>query len=191
MSLDLPDELVWAISFIGLPWPQVEEDQLHEYAAHLRTYAAAIADAHGGATANLRALGADWSGDSYEALLDRWSHASGHIHEVVDVCHGFADAMDVAADAVFVAKAGIIVALTAMVAEFVAEQAAAVATFGLAEFANVAIVGSTRFIVKGLLDQLEQAAIAEALQVALTPLQASIEKAVSGLVLHELEAALS
>ena len=42
MSLDLPDELVWAINFIGMP----EEDQLHEYAARLRTYAASIADAH-------------------------------------------------------------------------------------------------------------------------------------------------
>ena len=191
MSLDLPDELAWALNFIGFPWPQVEEDQLREYATHLRSYAASISDTHTGATASLTSLGADWSGDSFDAMVNRWSHASSHIHEVVTVCNDFATAMDVAAEAVEIAKKGIIVALTAMAVEFAAEQAAAIVTFGLAEFANVAIVGGTRFIVRGLLQQLEQVAIAEGLQLALTPLQAGIQKAVEGLVLRELEATLA
>ena len=91
----------------------------------------------------------------------------------------------------FAAKVGIIGALTAMAIEFAAEQAAAVATFGLAEFANVAIVGTTRFIVRGLLSQLEQMTIAEGLTLALSPLEEKLQAAVKDLALHGVEAALS
>ena len=192
MSLDLPPELEWAINFIGLPWPSIEEDQLRDYATHLRTYASALTSTHADARATVLALSADNYGESIEAVVDRWGHlSSNHIHELVAGCNGFADALDVVADGVVTAKVGIIAALTAMAVEFVADQAAAVATFGLAEFATVAIVGTTRWIVKGLLNQLEQVVIAGALQIALTPLENKLEEAVRGLALHGVEAALS
>jgi hypothetical protein len=125
-------------------------------------------------------------------VVDRWGHmSSNHIQQLVAGCNDFAGVLEVVADGVVIAKLGIIAALTAMAAEFVADQAAAVATFGLAEFATVAIVGTTRWIVKGLLNQLEQAVIAGALQVALTPLEGKLEEAVRGLALRGVEAALS
>ena len=192
MSLDLPPELEWAINFIGLPWPGIEEDALREYATHLRTYSSALTTTHGDARATVLALSADNFGESIDAVVDRWGHlSSNHIQELVAGCDGFADALDVVADGVVTAKVGIIAALTAMAVEFVADQAAAVATFGLAEFATVAIVGTTRWIVKGLLNQLEQVVIAEALQIALTPLEGKLEEAVRGLALHGVEAALA
>jgi hypothetical protein len=192
VSLDLPPELEWAINLIGLPWPGIEEDQLREYATHLRTYGSALTSTHGDARATVLALSADNSGESIEALVDRWGHmSSNHIQELVAGCNAFADALDVVADAVVTAKVGIIAALTAMAVEFVADQAAAVATFGIAEFATVAIVGTTRWIVKGLVNQLEQVVIAGALQIALTPLESKLEEAVRGLALHGVEAALS
>jgi hypothetical protein len=117
--------------------------------------------------------------------------SSNHIQQLVTGCNDFADVLDVVADGVVTAKVGIIAALTAMVAEFVADQAAAVATFGVAEFATVAIVGTTRWLVKGFLNQLEQAVIAGALQVALNPLESKLEEAVRGLALRGVEAALS
>lgn len=192
MSLDLPPQLEWAISLIGLPWPSIEEDQLREYATHLRTFASSLAATHGDARGTVLALSADNFGESIDAVVDRWGYASSaHLQNLVDACHGFADALDVTADGVFTAKVGIIGALAVMAAEFVADQAAAVATFGVAEFATVAIVGTTRWIVKGFLNQLEQVVIAEALQIALTPLENKLEEAVKGLALHGVEAALS
>jgi hypothetical protein len=192
MSLDLPPELEWALGFVGLPWPSIEEDQLREYATHLRTFASSLAATHGDARGTVLALSADNFGESIEAVVDRWGHASSaHLQNLVDACNGFADALEVAADGVVTAKLGIIAALTAMAAEFVADQAAAVATFGLAEFATVAIVGTTRWIVKGLLNQLEQVVIAEALQIALAPVESKLEEAVKGLALHGVEAALT
>jgi hypothetical protein len=192
VSLDLPGELEWAIGFLGLPWPAIEEDQLREYALHLREYASSLAGTHADARNTVLSLSADNYGESIDALVDRWGHSSSaHLHELIEGCNNFATALERVADGVVVAKVGIIVALTAMVAEFVAAQAAAVATFGLAEMAALAIVASTRFIVKGLLNQLEQVVIAQALTVALSPLEDKLEQAVKGLALHGVKAALS
>src|SRR5713101_4099956 len=105
MSLDLPPELEWAISFIGLPWPSIEEDQLREYASHLRTFASSLAATHGDARGTVLALSADNFGESIDAVVDRWGYASSaHLQDLVEGCNAFACALEVAADGVVAAK---------------------------------------------------------------------------------------
>ena len=192
MSIDLPPELVFAIGLVGLPWPEVEEDQLRTYAEHLRTFASSLADTHSTAHARIGALSATNSGPSYEALVERWAHvSSAHMHELVDGCHTLAAALETAAEAVEVAKKAIIVALVVLAAAFVADQAAAIATVGLAEAALPVAIEVSRVAMKGALDQLEQMAIAEALQAALGPLEDRLAAAVQGMVLRDAEAALA
>jgi hypothetical protein len=192
MSIELPDELVWAIDMIGLPWPSVDEDQLRAFATHLRTYASSMSETHGAAHARIGELSADYSGPSYEALAERWAQASSsHMTALMDGCHVFADALDVAADAVTVQKGVIIAALAAMAAEFAAEQAAAIVTFGLAEFANAAIVGTTEFIVREALSQLEQQVLGAVLQAAIGPIEDRIAAAVQGMVLRGVQSVLT
>src|SRR5215469_8235198 len=182
MSIDLPPELVFVIGLVGLPWPEVEEDQLRTYAEHLRTFASSLSDTHGTAHARIGGLSATNSGPSYEALVERWAHfSSAHVHELVDSCHTLAAALDAAAEAVEVAKKAIIAALVIL----------ATATVGLAEAALPAAIEVARFAVKGALDQLEQMAIAEALQAALGPLEDRLAAAVQGMVLRGAEAALA
>jgi hypothetical protein len=192
VSIELPEELVWAMNFIGLPWPTVNEDQLTACATHLRTYASSLSDTHGVARAQISALSGTYASPSYEVLAERWAHfSSTHVSQLVEACHLLADALDVAADVVVGVKGAIIAALVAMAAEFVAEQAAAVATFGLAEFASMAIVETTKLLVRDALNQLEQQLIAEVLQAALSPLESRLESAVQGMVLQGVEAALA
>jgi hypothetical protein len=192
VSLDLPEELAWALNLIGLPWPTVEEDQLRAYATHLRSYATSLSETHGAAHASIGTLSASYSSPSYDVLAERWSHfSSQHVTGLVEACHTFGQALDVAADVVVGVKAAIIAALVAMAAEFVADQAASIATFGLAEAATVAIVEGTRMIVKAALDQLEQQVIAEVLMAALGPLEDRLEAATEGMVLRGVEAALA
>jgi hypothetical protein len=93
--------------------------------------------------------------------------------------------------AVVAAKGAIIGALVAMAAELAADQAAAVVTLGIAEAAIPALIGATRLIVKGMLDQLEQQLLAEVLQAALTPLEDKIASALQNMVLQGVEAALA
>jgi hypothetical protein len=192
MSIDLPAELVFAIGLIGLPWPEVEEDQLRTYADHLRSFAASLSDTHSAAHARIGALSASNSGPSYEALLERWARvSSSHMHELLDGCHTLATALDTAAEAVEIAKKAIIAALVVLAAVFVADQAAAVATLGLAEAALPLAIEAARLAVRGALDQLEQMAIAEAIQAAMGPLEDRLAAAVHGMVLRGAEAALA
>jgi hypothetical protein len=129
MSIDLPPELQIAIGLVGLPWPDVEEDQLRNYADHLRAFAASLSDTHGSAGARISGLSGSNSGPSYEALAERWAHvSSAHMQALVEGCHDLATALDGAAVAVEVAKAAIIAALVVLAAAFVADQAAAIAT---------------------------------------------------------------
>ena len=192
MSIDLPPELVFAIGLVGLPWPEVEEDQLRTYAEHLRTFVSSLSDTHHTAHTRIGALSATNSGPSYEALVERWAHvSSSHMRELMDGCHTLATALDTAAEAVEVAKKAIIAALVILAAAFVADQAAAIATVGLAEAALPLAIEVARVAVHGALDQLEQMAIAEALQAALGPLEDRLAAAVQGMVLRGAEAALA
>jgi hypothetical protein len=192
MSIELPDELVWVIQMIGLPWPTVDEDQLREYAGQLRTYASSLAETHGEAHGRIGDLSASYASPSYDVLAERWAQfSSGHVNQIVEGCHVLAGALEIGADVVVAVKGTIIAALVAMAAEFVADQAAAVATFGLAEAATVAIVEGTKAIVRAALDQLEQQVIAEVLEAALGPLEDRAAAAVEGMVLRGVEAALA
>jgi hypothetical protein len=192
VSIELPNELVWVMNMLGLDWPQIDEDTLRQYATELRTFASSMTDTHGQADAHINALSADAAGPSYEALVERWAQASSsHVHVLLDMCETCAVALEVAADGTIAAKVGIIAALGVMAAEFVADQAAAIFTFGLAEVAEAGIVEVTRLAVKALLDQLEQEAIGAVLEAVLGPLEDKLLAAADGLAYKAVEAALS
>jgi hypothetical protein len=192
VSITLPSELQIAIGLVGLPWPDVDEDQLRNYADHLRTFASSLSDTHGVAHARVSALSGGNSGPSYEALVERWAHvSSSHMNELIEGCHALATALDVSAGAVEIAKKAIIAALVILAAAFIADQAASIATLGLAEAALPLAIEAAKMAMKGALDQLEQMAIAEALQAALGPLEDKLAAAVQGMVLRGVEAALA
>jgi hypothetical protein len=68
-----------------------------------------------------------------------------------------------------------------MAAAFVADQAAAVATFGLAEAAAPVIVESAERLVKSLVMDLEQYVIGRVIGAAAEPLFAKVDSATAGL----------
>jgi hypothetical protein len=181
-----------AIGLVGLPWPDVDEDELRNHAEHLRAYASSLSDTHGTAHAQIINLSGSYSGPSYEALAERWGRVSAsHMHELIEGCRAFATALDVAAETVEFAKKAILTALGAMILVVGADQIAAVMTLGLAEAASLAAIATAKAVVKSVLDQLEQAAIGAALQAAIGPLEDKLAVAVQGMVLHGVEAALA
>ncbi|MFD9124483.1 hypothetical protein [Kitasatospora sp. NPDC059571] len=191
MSIELPDELVWVMNLLGLNWPDVDEDELREWASHVREFAAGLQEAHDGTHAMVQGLAEAYQGASYEALVERWGRASKeHMTVLIDCCGVLATGLEIAADGVVVAKGAVIAELVAMAAEFAAEQAAAVATLGLAEAANVVIIEAGKRVVNAILDQIEQEIIGQLTSMAVEPFQAAIEQAVSGLVFEGVEAAL-
>ncbi|MBC3840390.1 hypothetical protein GXW82_09665 [Streptacidiphilus sp. 4-A2] len=171
-----------------MKWPQVNEDTVREFATHVRTFASSIEDTHQQATATVQAMGAAYQANSYDLLVSKWAHLSqGHMSDLLSACGTLAGALDAAADYIVTLKLQCIGELTLMAVSFVADQAAAVATFGLAEAAEALVVEGAEQAVDFLEQQLVQYLLGEVIQAGLTPLLGIVEKAVSGMTYAALE----
>ena len=148
-------------------------------------------DTHQDSTATVKRLGQVYQGASYEALLAKWAQLSNsHMNELVEACHTVATALDVAADVIVAMKGEAIAELVVLAATFVADQAAAVATLGLAEAAEVLVVEAAEKLMDFLEQQLEQYIIGQVIEAAMDPLVDVVGRAVSGLVFRTTESAL-
>ena len=183
MAIELPGPVIDFLNFIGVDFPRVNEDSVREFASHVREFASNIEDTHSAATSTVQQMSGAYSGASYEALVARWSEmSSSHMQELIKICGVVATALDVAADYIEGKKVEAIAQFAVMAASFVADQAAAVATLGLAEAAEVAIVAAAKELAKFLEQELEQYIIGEIIQKAVTPLEGVVEKALNGLM---------
>lgn len=184
VAVELPSEVAQFLDVIGVPWMNVNEDKVREFAAHVRQFAADLGDVHQDATATLTSLGTGYSGAAYESLMRMWSDkSSAHLTELIDGCGVLAGALDAAADFIAGQKAACLVELAALAVSFVADQAAAVLTFGAAEAAEALIVAGARKLVEFAEQQIEQHIVGEVLDTALKPLMARMDGAAAGLLL--------
>lgn len=191
MAIELPSEVVDFLQFIGVNWPNVNEDSVRALAGHVRDFATNIDGTHQAATQTVQSMGEAYTGASYEQLVETWTRmSSSHMTELVDACKVVAEALDVAADAIVAAKGVAIAELVALAASFVADQAAAVATLGIAEAAEALVIEAAKKCVNFLEQELEQMIIGKVIEAAMTPLEGTIAKAVDGLVYKGLEAAV-
>lgn len=190
MAIELPGEVVSLLQFIGINWPDVNEDKVREFGQHVRDFAQNISGTHDDVTGTLQQLGQAYQGPAFDALNATWTNVfSQHMDDLVNGCHVVATALDAGADAIVGMKGVAIAELVALAASFVADQAAAVATFGLAEAAEAGIVAAAEKAVNYLEQQLTQYVMGQIIEAAITPLVGVVEKAVSGLVYSSARAA--
>lgn len=182
MALDPPSEVVSFLQFIGIDWPAVNEDAVREFGSHVKDFANNLTDAHQQATATVNQIGDSYQGAAYDAMRERWTNVTTrHTNEMVEACHVVATALDAAADAIIAMKGVAIAELVVMAVSFVADQAAAVLTFGIAEAAEAAIIAAGKKAIDFLEQQIEQYIIGEVLEAAIKPLAAKIESVLQGL----------
>jgi len=190
VAIELPEEVVSFLQFIGVNWPNVNEDKVREFASHVRDFADKLDETHQDSSATIKRMAEVYQGPSYEALLAKWSQmSSGHMDELVSACHTVATALDVAADVIVGMKVEAIAELAALAVSFVADQAAAVVTLGIAEAAEVLIVEAAEKLMDYLEQQLEQYIIGQVIEAAVEPLVEVVGRAVSGLVFKAAESA--
>lgn len=188
MAIELPSEVAQFLQFIGINWPMVNEDKVREFAGHVRDFASNIEDTHSQASSTLQQLGQAYQGASYEMLVSKWAHLSqGHMSVLIDACHVLGTALEGAADFIVAMKVEAIGELIGMAAAFVADQAAAVATFGLAEAGLALIEEAAEKLVDFLTQQLIQHIVGEVIEAALKPLLGLVEQAVHGMTYAALE----
>ncbi|GGN44452.1 hypothetical protein GCM10012285_27010 [Streptomyces kronopolitis] len=191
MAIELPDEVVSFLQFIGVNWPNVNEDKVREFGSHVRDFAQTLDNTHKDSTSTIHQLAEVYQGASYEALLAKWGQLSnGHMTELINASHTVATALDVAADTIVAMKMEAIAELIVLAITFVADQAAAVATLGIAEAAEALVIAAGRKLVNFLEQQLEQYIIGQVIEAAINPLVEVVGKAVSGLVFQAAESAL-
>jgi len=179
---DLPLPVVNFLNVIGVPWPYVNEDTVHDFAGLVRRFGQAVQTTHEDATRQVAGVAEAYRSTASEEMLDGWQRlSSGHVSEIVEGCAMLSGALDVAAGYIVAQKAEAIGVLIGMAAAFVADQAAAVLTFGIAEAAAPLIVEGAERLVDSLVMDLQQYLIAMVAQAALKPLMAKVEAALAGL----------
>jgi uncharacterized protein YukE len=136
MALDPPSEVVQFLQFIGVSWPSVNEDTVRDVAGYIQEFADNLKGTHQDATNTIQQMGEAYQAASYDTLVQRWAEMSStHMTELLTACQDVVTALHAAADYIVAMKVSAIAELVGLAAAFVADQAAAVATFGLAKAA--------------------------------------------------------
>lgn len=179
---DLPGPVVTFLNVIGVEWPYINEDSVTQFASLVREFGQAVQTTHRDATAAIEGIARGYQGASTRQLSSGWGELSArHVTELVDGCAVLADALDVAAGYIVAQKVAAIAEMVGMAATFVADQAAAVATFGIAEAAVPVIIAAGRKLMESLVQDLEQYIIGQVVEAAAKPLFTRIAEAMAGL----------
>jgi hypothetical protein len=152
----LPSELSWALNMIGIPWPNIDEDQLHQAASQLRQVTSELGNQHQTASVSIQSSLVDNYSPALQGFQKVWGMLEQHLPTVIEVLNGLAEFLDVAGDFVTGMKDAIIAALVAFAAEIVADQALAVETLGASEAAIPEEIAATDGIVDEILDRVAQ-----------------------------------
>jgi hypothetical protein len=148
---DLPLPVVNFLNAIGVPWPYLNEDTVWQFASLVRDFGQAVQNTHQNATDAVTAIAGAHQAASTEIMKSGWAKLSGqHVDEIVTSCGALADALDAAGGYVVAQKAEAIGELIGMAAAFVADQAAALVTFGLSEAALPLIEEAAAKLVESL-----------------------------------------
>ena len=179
---DLPGPVVTFLNVIGVPWPYLNEDEVRRFAGMVREFGQAVDRTHQDATTAIASFAQAYQGAATQRMQSGWSQLSErHVQELVEGCGVLAEALDLAADYIIAQKVEALAELIAMAATFVADQAASVATLGLAEAAVPVIVEAGKKLLETLKQQIIQHLMGEVIEAAAKPLFARVEQAVSGL----------
>jgi uncharacterized protein YukE len=178
VAIELPGPVADLLQFFGINWPRINEDAVRELATHVRQFAQNLENVHQDASTTIRNMGQAYQGASYDALLSLWAEKSTrHLQELTDACHVVADALDAGADVIVGMKTAAIGELAAIAASFIADQAAAAATFGLAEAALAGIEMAARRATNFLVQEITGYLTGEIVGAALQPLLGKVSSA--------------
>jgi len=191
MAIELPGPVVDLLQFFGIDWPTIDEDSVRELATHVHQLAQNMDSVHQDASSTVQNMGQAYQGASYEALLALWADRSTrHLQELTEACGVVADALDAGADAIVGMKVATIGELVALAVSFAADQAAAVATFGLAEAGLALIEEAARKLIDFLVQQIIGYLTSEIVGAALQPLLGKVASAVEGWAFQEMSSAV-
>ncbi|MGW5216256.1 WXG100-like domain-containing protein [Nocardia sp. NPDC004085] len=178
MAIEIPSEVALFLNICGIPYPDIDEDDVRALAGHVRTFAAQVRDTHESATGVIGQMGAFYSGESYQQLVATWSHMSAtHMRRLEGACELVGGALDVAATVITVVKAAVLAELAALAATY----ASIMVTPPLASSAPL-VAAAARRVCEQMSQYLIGYIVAEVVGKAIEPLEQAIDDLVRGIV---------
>lgn len=175
MAVELPSDVAAFLNFLGIPWPNINEDKVRGAATHIRTFVDDVGTTIRNATNRIAAMGSQWSGHSYEQLAAAWaSKSSPHTTLLTTGGHILATTLDDAADLIAILKKAVIAELLG----FVAVGGFTLVTGGPA--LETLVTAATRRVVKALEDTVENHIFGDIINGAITHFEGTVGKIVSG-----------
>ncbi|QIJ63460.1 RHS repeat-associated core domain-containing protein [Streptomyces sp. JB150] len=192
MGYTLPDWLDEILDFIGINFPNVDEDDYREMARAMRDFADKF-EKHGGETHKAAtAMLSSSEGWAVDAIEKHWGKVkSGHLDKVPELARLFADACDVVADIIFGMKRKAEIELGAMAASVGISLGLAAFTGGLSALLGAAEIAAMRQLVKKIVDEAADRVVEELIARVTEPVNAKLEAMVEDAVLDLAEGAFT
>ena len=179
---DLPMPVVTFLNAIGIEWPYLNEDSLHQFATLTREFGQAVAQTHEDATQTVANIAQAYQGPSTRAMSSGWAHLSAkHVQEVTEACSILADALDAWAVYVVAQKGEALLQIGELAFGYVAALAAAPETLGASLAALPGLEELGEALGNSLLQDLEQYVIGQVIEAASKPLVAKVAAMLQGL----------
>jgi hypothetical protein len=170
------------LNVIGIEWPYINEDTINQFASLVREFGQAVEQTHQDAANAVAQVAQAHQGASTRQMQSGWAELSQrHVTEILDGCTIVADALEAWAVYIVIQKGEAVLQLVEMAVEFFADQAASVATLGLAEAALPLIIEAGQKLGQSLIQDLEQYVIGKVVEAALKPFFAKVESLLAGL----------
>ncbi|WP_040785499.1 WXG100-like domain-containing protein [Nocardia pneumoniae] len=178
MAIDLPHEVAFFLNLCGIPYPDINEDDVRALARHVRTFAAQVRDTHNSATGVIDNMGAVYSGESYDQLVASWaSMSSTHMDRLEDACKVVEQALYAAATVITVVKVAVLAELAALAAAYMSIMV----TPPMAPSAPL-VAAAARRICQQMQECLIGYIAAEVIGRAIEPLEQAIDDMIKGIV---------
>ncbi|GAA4984256.1 hypothetical protein GCM10025734_06940 [Kitasatospora paranensis] len=164
MAVELPEPLQWVLLLLaGCRWPEADEDQLRDMAAHCRKAAEDLKDAAQGSDAAIKRALDGQQGMAAEALTTYWAKFAtgkgtqedpGYLPGAVNALDGMGDMLEQMANSAETAKIQIIAQLGILAFEIATAEAEAPFTAGASLLEVPVMIGASRAVVSTLLKTL-------------------------------------
>ncbi|MEV5881782.1 DUF6531 domain-containing protein [Streptomyces sp. NPDC052020] len=184
MGYVLPGWLDEILDFIGINWPNVDEDDYREMAEAMREFADRF-ETHGGeAVAVVNRVIASSEGAAVDALAEHWGKVkSSHLEQVPQAARTFATACDVVADVIYGMKIKAEIELGAMAASLGISIGLAFVTGGLSALIGAAQTAAMRELIRRIIKEAQEEIVDRLIAEVTEPVTGKLEKLAEDVVL--------
>ncbi|MFC9454317.1 RHS repeat-associated core domain-containing protein [Streptomyces sp. NPDC056983] len=192
MGYTIPGWLDDVLDFIGIKFPNVDEDDYRDMATAMREFAEQFEGKGGDAHKAVSRILSSSEGWAVDAMEKHWNQVkASHLDKLPKLARLFADACDALADIVFGMKTKAEIELGVMAASVGISAGLAVVTGGLSALIGAAEVTAMRQAVKRIIDEAVDRIVDEVLAKITEPVNAKLEAMVEDMVLDLAEGAFS